>query len=74
MSTAEQTYIVNEVVGTWRERIDAAIRTGLLRAGKTLRRIDWFEVREIRGSVEGLQVGWFQVKMGVGMRLEEPED
>ena len=73
MTTADQTYIINEVVGTSRESVDAAIRTGLLRAGKTLRRLDWFEVREIRGTIEGDQVGSFQVKMGVGMRAEDPE-
>ena len=68
----DHTYIINEIVGSSRESVDAAIHNGLQRAGKTLRHLDWFEVREIRGTIEDDDVGWFQVKMGIGMRAEDP--
>ena len=68
----DHTYIVNEIVGSSSEGVDQAIRNGLARASKTLRHLDWFEVREIRGTIADGDVGWFQVRMGVGLRAEEP--
>ncbi|MCZ6708642.1 MAG: dodecin family protein [Chloroflexi bacterium] len=68
----DHTYIVNEIVGSSPEGVDQAIRNGLARASKTLRHLDWFEVREIRGTIADGDVGWFQVRMGVGLRAEEP--
>ncbi len=49
----DRTYRVTEIVGTSPTSIDAAIRNGLQRAGQTLRHLDWFEVTEIRGQLEG---------------------
>ncbi|WP_432432610.1 dodecin [Cryobacterium breve] len=46
------TYRVTEIVGTSPEGTDAAIRSGLERATRTLRNVDWFEVVETRGHVE----------------------
>ena len=68
----DHTYIVNEIVGSSPEGVDQAIRNGLARASKTLRHLDWLEVREIRGTIADGDVGWFQVRMGVGLRAEEP--
>ena len=68
----DHTYIVNEIVGSSPEGVDQAIRNGLARASKTLRHLDWFEVREIRGTIADGDVGWFQVRMGVGLRAEDP--
>ena len=42
-----------------------------LRAGQTLRHLDWFEVTEIRGQVENGEVAHFQVGIKVGFRLED---
>ncbi len=68
----DHTYIVNEIVGSSPDGVDQAIRNGLARASKTLRHLDWFEVREIRGTISDGDVGWFQVRMGIGLRAEEP--
>ncbi|MBP2312167.1 dodecin [Azospirillum soli] len=59
-----------EIVGTADTSIDDAIRNGIERASKTLKHVDWFEVGEIRGNVQGGQVAQFQVVMKVGFRLE----
>ena len=59
-----------EIVGTADTSIDDAIRNGVERAAKTLKHVDWFEVGEIRGNVQGGQVAQFQVVMKVGFRLE----
>jgi flavin-binding protein dodecin len=43
----------------------------LARARKTLRNLDWFEVKEIRGSLSEGQVNAYQVTLLVGFRLNE---
>ncbi len=68
---ANHTYRVTEIVGSSKDGIDQAIRNGVERAGKTLRHLDWFEVTDIRGSLEGGTVDWFQVTLKVGFRLED---
>lgn len=65
------TYRVTEIVGSSHEGLDAAIRNGLARASKSLRQLDWFEVTQIRGHLDGGTVGHFQVGLKVGFRLEE---
>lgn len=39
------------MVGTSTDNIEDAIQTAPTRARKTLRNLDWFEVKEIRGSL-----------------------
>jgi len=65
------TYRVTEIVGTASEGMDAAIRSGLERASRTLRNIDWFEVVSTRGHVEEGRIHHFQVTLKVGFRLDE---
>jgi dodecin len=65
-------YAVSEVVGTSASSVDDAIRGAIARASKTVRNLDWFEVVQVRGHIEGGQVGHFQVTMKVGFRLESP--
>ena len=45
--------------------------TGITRANETVRHIDWFEVKEIRGTVANGEVGQFQVTMKVGFLVED---
>jgi flavin-binding protein dodecin len=71
MSTSPHTYKVTEIVGTSEESIAQAVRNGVDRASQTLRNLDWFEVVNIRGHIEGGQVGHYQVTMKVGFRLED---
>jgi dodecin len=65
------TYRVTEIVGTSPEGIDTAVRNALERAGGTLRNLDWFEVTQIRGQLEGGEVAHWQVGLKVGFRLDE---
>jgi dodecin len=67
----DHTYRVTEIVGSSPDSIDQAVRNAIARAGETLRNLDWFEVTEIRGHVEGDQIGHYQVTVKVGFRLEE---
>ena len=70
---ADHTYRVTEIVGTSPDGVDAAIRSGLERAARTLRHIDWFEVVSIRGHLEEDAIHHFQVTLKVGFRLEDAE-
>ena len=70
---SEHTYRVTEIVGSSPEGVDQAVRNGLERAAATLRNLDWFEVTDIRGAFKDDAVGWFQVTMKVGFRLEAPD-
>ncbi len=63
-------YKMVELVGSSPDGVDAAIRGAVDRAGETLRNLDWFEVKEIRGQIDDQQIAWFQVKVDVGFRVE----
>jgi len=68
---ADHTYRLTDIVGSSPDGIEAAIRNALHRAGQTLRHLDWFEVTEIRGQLQGSEVAHYQVSMKVGFRLED---
>ena len=70
----DHTYKIVELVGSSSEGVDQAIRNAVERAGETLKNLDWFEVREIRGAMNDGEIGWFQVKVGVGFRVLDPKD
>ena len=72
--TTGNTYKVVELVGTSAEGLEQAIEGAISRAGQTLKGLDWFEVKEIRGHIQDGQVAWYQVKLGVGFRVLDPED
>jgi flavin-binding protein dodecin len=64
------TYKIIELAGTSPEGVTEAMRSGVARAAKTMREIDWIEVESIRGHVEGGEIAHFQVEMKVGFKLE----
>lgn len=68
------TYRLTEIVGSSPDSVDEAIRSGLARAGRTVRNMDWFEVSTIRGHLEEGRIGHIQVTMKVGFRLDDPDD
>ena len=68
---SEHTYRVTEIVGSSPEGVDQAIRNAVRRAGQTLHHLEWFEVTEIRGHLDGGEIGHVQVTLKVGFRLDE---
>ena len=63
-------YKILELVGTSEAGVTQAIENALDRAGQTVRNIRWFEVLNVRGSVEGGKVQQFQVTVKVGFTLD----
>ncbi len=68
------TYKVLELVGSSSESIQQAIDGAISRAAQTIRNLDWFEVREIRGTIDGGSANWYQVKLGIGFRVDTDDD
>jgi flavin-binding protein dodecin len=68
---ADHVYRVTEIVGSSSKSVDAAIRNGIDRAQQTLRNLDWFEVTELRGNLKDGAIGYFQVTMKLGFRLDD---
>ena len=71
---SNHTYKVVELVGSSNAGVQQAIESAVARAGQTLSHLDWFEVKEIRGNIQDGKVAWYQVKLGIGFRIEDPAD
>ena len=64
-----------ELVGSSREGVDDAIRSAIQKASVSMRNLDWFEVKEIRGWIKDGEPQHTQVTLQVGFRLDDdPED
>ncbi|MGL4316020.1 MAG: dodecin [Pseudomonas sp.] len=63
------TYKKIEVVGSSKTSIEDAINNALAECAKSVRNMDWFEVTETRGHIDGGKVGHYQVTLKVGFRI-----
>ena len=68
---SNHTYSISAIVSTSDQGVDDAVRNGIAKASQTLRNLDWFEVKEIRGHLEEGKIADWQVTMKIGFRLEE---
>jgi len=64
------TYRVTEIVGTSPDGVDAAIRSGIEDASKTLENLDWAQVTDIRLHLDAGAVQHFQVGLKLGFKVE----
>ena len=67
----DHVYRLSEIVGSSRTSIDDAIRNAIGKASQTVRNIEWFEAKEIRGQVVDGEVAYFQVTLKIGFRVED---
>ena len=63
-------YRKTELVGTSHTGFDDAVKRAVERSQKTLRNVQWFEVKEFRGRIVGGQIE-YQVTIEVGFALED---
>ncbi|MBE2222732.1 MAG: dodecin domain-containing protein [Anaerolineae bacterium] len=68
---SDPTYKKIELTGTSEESIEAAVNNAIVKASESVRKIRWFEVKEVRGSVAEGKVHQWQVTIKVGFRLED---
>lgn len=59
-----------ELTGTSSESIEDAVNSALVRAGKTVRQMRWFEIVETRGAIDVDKVKQWQVTIKIGFNLE----
>ena len=67
---ADPVYKKIEVVGTSSESFSKATENAISKAAETLRNMSWFEVVELRGSIDGSQIKQYQVTVRIGFRVE----
>jgi dodecin len=67
---SSNTYKLIELVGSSPVSSDDAVRNAINKAAATIKNMDWFEVTETRGHLEGGKVSHFQVTLKVGFRIE----
>jgi flavin-binding protein dodecin len=66
----DHVYRLTEVVGSSQTSVDDAIRTAIRKAAETVRNIEWFQTEEIRGQVVDGDVGYYQVRLKIGFRVD----
>jgi dodecin len=67
---SDPVYRVVEVVGTSEASVSKVIDNAIARAASTLRHLGWFEVVQVRGSIEDGKAKRYQVTVKVGFTLE----
>ncbi len=58
---SDPTYKKIELTGTSEESIEDAVNNAIKKASESIRKIRWFEIEEVRGSVAEGQVHQWQV-------------
>jgi dodecin len=67
---SDHVYRLSEVVGSSQTGVDDAVRNAVRKAAETVRNIEWFEVKEVRGQVVDGDVAYFQVTVKLGFRVD----
>ena len=65
------TYAVSKIVGTSEKSIEDAIETAIETASRTIKNLDWFEVKETRGYIKNNKVAYYQVSLELGFRYQK---
>jgi flavin-binding protein dodecin len=68
---ADKVYKKIEITGTSPKSVEDAIENAVARAGKTVHKMRWFEVTEVRGRMDDNKVAEYQVTMKVGFALDD---
>ena len=70
----DKTYVITEIVGVSDNSISEAVSNAVERANQTLKALDWFEIKEARGTIIDGKVGQYQVTLDVGFRYLSDEE
>jgi len=70
----EKTYVITEIVGVSDASISQAVANAVTRANQTLKALDWFELKEVRGTIVNGKVDQYQVTLDVGFRYLTDEE
>ena len=67
---SDHVYSITEIVGTSQTSVEEAIENGIKVAAKSLRKLEWFEVTQIKGHIVNGKVGHYQVGLKLGLRYD----
>ncbi len=59
-----------EIVGTSKKSFAAAAQAAVRKAAESVRGLEWFEVTEMRGRIDGAKIAEYQVTVKIGFKLE----
>lgn len=62
----DKVYQVVELVGTSQNTIEEAINNAIAEAAKSHGKLDWYEVLQTRGFIEGNKSKYYQVHVKIG--------
>lgn len=68
---SEHVYKSIEITGSSKDGIEDAVQNAIRKAGKTVRRMQWFQVVETRGHIAEDQVAHWQVTVKIGFTLDD---
>ncbi|NOX83094.1 hypothetical protein MNBD_ALPHA05-2492 [hydrothermal vent metagenome] len=68
---SDKVYAISKVVGTSKKSIEDAIENAISTASKSIKHLDWFEVKETRGFIDNDKVAYYQVSLELGFRYEK---
>jgi len=68
---SDKVYAISKVVGTSKKSIEDAIDTAIETASKSIKNLDWFEVKETRGYIDNNKVAYYQVSLELGFRYQK---
>jgi len=67
----DHVYKIIELTGSSAKSIEDAVQNAVVKAGKTMRSMHWFEVIETRGHIANGKVAHWQVTVKIGFTLED---
>ena len=67
---SDHVYKTIEVTGSSAESLEDAMRGAVVKASETVRNLDWCELTNVRGHIEGGEISHFQATLKIGFRLE----
>lgn len=67
---SQKVYKQIDVIGTSQMNMEDAIQTAVAQSAETVRDLRWFEVKDIRGRIEGADVTEWQVTVRIGFAVE----
>lgn len=67
---ADKAYKLIEVVGTSKESFAKAAEAAVRKASESVHNLDWFEVTQMRGRIDGGNLAEYQVTVKIGFRLD----
>lgn len=68
---SDHVYKILELTGSSSKGVEDAVQNAVVKASKTVRSMQWFEVTDTRGHIENGKVAHWQVTVKIGFTLED---